>query len=322
MSELISMRPADEHAARVCRSTIRRHSSSFALSGALLDRRRRRNAFALYAWCRLADDAVDLVAPERTHAALQQLRRQLDDVYAGVHLGDPVAAEFQRVVHECKIARYYPEQLLAGLAMDADRWRYRTTAELMLYCFRVAGTVGAMMCHVLGIKSERALVNAAHLGMAMQLTNICRDVSEDWQRGRLYLPTAMIAAAGAPTELLFYGEVSDAARSAVGATVAALLKLADDLYASADAGLRDLEWRAAFSIQVARLVYSAIGQRLVRARYDVWRGRMVVPLPSKILLVARALLAALGQMPRRLSDPRGVALPRTTVSFPDVIVYS
>jgi phytoene synthase len=309
-------------AANICRETIRRHSKSFALAGALLDRRQRQNAFALYAWCRYADDAVDLAPQHQATDAVQRLRTQLADVFCGAVMPDPVAREFQRVVHERRIAYAYPHELLAGLAMDAAQTSYRSLDELMLYCFRVAGVVGLMMCHVLGIKSERALLNAAQLGMAMQLTNICRDVREDWQRGRLYLPTNLLEASGAPPADLAREELSPALRSAMGAAVAATLKIADDLYSSAAAGFRELGWRAALSTQVAGLVYSAIGRRLARSRYDVWRMRAVVPPHAKLWLVTRAFIALLAEFPHRVSDRRPLALPASVARFRDVIVYS
>src|SRR5690606_24146896 len=103
---------------------------------------------------------------------------------------------FAAIMRERGIPRRYPAELLAGLAMDAAGHRYEDAADLRLYCFRVAGVVGLMMSHVMGLADERALADAARLGIAMQLTNICRDVREDWARGRLYLPRALLERAG------------------------------------------------------------------------------------------------------------------------------
>ncbi len=103
---------------------------------------------------------------------------------AGRSQADTTLDAFQQVVFERKIPIEYPSELLAGMAMDAEGVHYETLSDLLRYCYRVAGTVGLMMCHVLGVKDDRALIHAAHLGMAMQLTNVCRDVIEDWERGQ------------------------------------------------------------------------------------------------------------------------------------------
>ncbi|HVV81460.1 MAG TPA: squalene/phytoene synthase family protein, partial [Kofleriaceae bacterium] len=188
---------ASPPAAVVARRTIAHHSRSFALASALLGRRLRDQAAVVYTGGRRADDAVDEPAAGEDHAAaLARLHRELDDVYAG-SAADPVLAAFGDVVRARRVPRHYPAELLAGMAMDAAGARYATMDDLRLYCWRVAGVVGLMMSHVFGVADERALPRAAHLGIAMQLTNICRDVAEDWQRGRLYLPDELVAAHGA-----------------------------------------------------------------------------------------------------------------------------
>ncbi len=286
---------------------IARHSRSFALAARLLPAATRARAAALYGWCRACDDAIDLGRPETHAAALAALGDELAAVYAGAPLDDPTAAAFQRVVRDCRIPRAYPRELLAGLRMDVEQCAYPDTDALRLYAFRVAGTVGLMMCHVLGVADERrALLHAAHLGMAMQLTNICRDVAEDWERGRCYLPadlfdaatyTALIARLGGPLPV-------DAA-PAIAAAVRRLLALAEAYYASGDRGLACLGWRAAASVTTARLVYAAIGDVLARRDCDPLRGRAVVPAATKGRLVLRALwrTAARRAVPGRVGIP-------------------
>ena len=173
-------------------------SKSFALAGRVLGGDARDRAAVVYAFCRRADDAIDLAPTGEHAAALARLRRELDAVYGGRPTGDAVLDAFGEVARACRIPRDYPAELLAGLEMDAAGTRYGSLAELGVYCYRVAGTVGLMMCHVLGLRHDRALPRAVHLGIAMQLTNICRDVAEDWQLGRLYLPADMLAEEGAP----------------------------------------------------------------------------------------------------------------------------
>jgi phytoene synthase len=164
--------------------------------------------------------------------------------------------------------------------MDVARRRYRTVADLLLYCFRVAGTVGLMMARLMGVRDPAVLRRALDLGMAMQLTNISRDVGEDWYDGRLYLPL----------ELIGGREPRSLDRDTAARAVQALLRKADELYRSGDAGLRALPFRCAVAIRTARLVYSAIGRVIARRRFDVHAGRAVVPGWRKALLAMTALL--------------------------------
>ncbi|HEY6551894.1 MAG TPA: phytoene/squalene synthase family protein, partial [Vicinamibacteria bacterium] len=165
------------------KAVLAHHSKSFALAGRLFPPGPREDAAAIYAWCRGCDDAVDLELPKLQASALARLAGRLERLYAGEPAYGPVEAAFQEVIQERAIPQSYPADLLEGLGMDVDFRRYETMDELLLYCYRVAGTVGLMMCHVMGVADPRALRHAAHLGMAMQLTNISRDVMEDWGRG-------------------------------------------------------------------------------------------------------------------------------------------
>ncbi len=252
------------------RSVIRRHSRSFSLAAQLLAPGPRCRAENLYMWCRTADDAIDQAAtPRDASMALKAHHEWLDAVYRGDPTDDPAAEALGSVVAECAIPRRYPEELLAGMAMDAAGTRYETIDDLLVYCHRVAGVVGLMMCHALGVCDERALPHAAHLGIAMQLTNIARDVAEDWSRDRLYLPTDWLGRIPAAGETLDDESIAPAIRR--------LLSLADQYYASGDAGLRYLDRRSRFAIRVARTVYAAIGQQIVRADCRVTAGRAIVP---------------------------------------------
>src|SRR5690606_15946871 len=113
-----------------------------------------------------------LVPASQQPEQLRNLRRELGDIYAGKLMLDPTLTEFQRVVRECDIPEVYPRELLDGMAMDVEGYRYRTWDELLLYCYRVASTVGLMMCRVMSVEEEQALDHAVDLGIAMQLTNI------------------------------------------------------------------------------------------------------------------------------------------------------
>ncbi len=298
-----------------CRRVIAHHSKSFDLASRLFPRGRRDEVAALYGWCRLCDDAVDL-APRDGHAeALEGLRESLRGIYAGAPQEDPVRHCFQEVVRRRRIPIEYPEELLAGMAMDVEHAGYDTLEELLVYCWRVAGTVGLMMSHVMGVSEDRAAAHAAHLGIGMQLTNICRDVVEDWQQGRLYLPLELVGpglsawlrdALAAPDR----PPLPDSARGELAGAARQLLARADAYYASADRGLAYLEPRSALAVRTARLVYAEIGRRIEARGGDVLRGRAVVSSGRKLWLVARALLrfaAERRQWPdRKLIAPAGI----------------
>jgi phytoene synthase len=264
----------------IARDILRRRARSFSWAARLLPADLRADATALYAWCRRCDDAVD-DAPDAGAAreALARLRTELDGVYGGAALADPVLAGFQDLARRRALPRGPADELLDGMAMDLGRVRYATFDDLLVYCHRVAGTVGLLMAHLMGVRDPGALRRADDLGIAMQLTNICRDVVEDERRDRVYLPAELLGG-GLPSE------VGPRTRAAVSA----LLARADGYYRSGDAGLPALPAACAGAIRAARLIYADIGRVLARRGFDVWAGRAVVSPARKLWLAARALV--------------------------------
>ena len=305
----------------LARHTIARHSKSFALASRLLGKRLGDHAAVVYTWCRRADDAVDDAGEHDARAALLRLRGELDRAYAGGAV-DPVTDAFGAIARTRQIPRTYPDQLLAGMEMDVDDTHYQTFDELRTYAWRVAGVVGLMMSHVFGVADDDALVAAAQLGIAMQLTNICRDVAEDWQRRRLYLPDDLLAshgASGLACEL--GGRLPAAARRPVAAAVAELLTIADRYYAAGERGIPALPWRAAIAVRAASRIYAAIGARIRAAGCDVLAGRAVVGSARKLVEVPAALGRIAASAPARwLRAARGrrVGIPRRVLELGDV----
>jgi phytoene synthase len=305
--------------AQLARATIAQHSKSFALASRLLDAQTRDHTAVVYAWCRRADDAIDGDL-QRDAVDQVQILRRLEDELAAAYAGrapDPVLDAFGAVARERAIPRSYPRELLAGMEMDVAGTRYITLRELELYCWRVAGVVGLMMTHVFGIDDDAALVHAAHLGMGMQLTNICRDVEEDWHRGRLYVPDELLArhgAGGLAAELAGAPrDIPAAARAPLAASVRELLAIADRYYASGDRGLRALPWRAAIAVKAASNVYRAIGTEILARGCDVTAGRAVV---SKFRKLRGVLAAALRVTVTR--SARRARTPARTLELADV----
>lgn len=280
----------------LCRTSIAQHSKSFALASKILPVAQRDHAAVVYAWCRRADDAIDLVPPSEHAQALARLRNELARLYDGEAMSDPTLAEFQRVALDCGIPERYPSELLDGMEMDALGHVYSTWDDLLLYCYRVASTVGLMMCHVMGVSSEKALPHAIDLGIAMQLTNIARDVKEDWERDRLYLPDELLGEHGLPRLREQVGQaLLPFHRERLRPVLRELLEVADRYYASADRGLAYLSKRNALGVAAARWIYSDIGRRIAAGGHDVLAPRAVVPFHRKLtLLLKAALMVATG----------------------------
>lgn len=295
-----------------CKEVLARKSKSFALAARLLPAGVADDVAVVYAFCRHVDDAIDLGAA--TPEALQGLRDQVESIYAGAPQADPMLGAFQQVARRRAIPRAYVDELIDGMEMDVRRARYRSLQDLLLYCHRVAGTVGLMMCHVMGVRSPAALRRAAHLGIAMQLTNICRDVAEDWQNARLYLPSNLL---GPLAPCVAAGPFPDRLREHARRATAALLGEAERYYRSADAGVEMLGWRCALAVRTARLVYAAIGERVEQQDCDPLAGRAVVPFWRKLLLVAAAVLQGLARLP--IPQP-AARPPQAVLRFPDDVL--
>lgn len=264
----------------LARRIMRRHARSFSWAARLLPAPLRADAAILYAWCRRCDDAVDRAPdPAAARAGLARLREELDQIYGSAPVRDPVLLGMQELVARRGLPRFPADELLDGMAMDLGRVRVQTRAELLVYCHRVAGTVGLMMAHLMGVRDPRALRRADDLGIAMQLTNICRDVAEDQARDRVYIPAELLGGDVLPSQ------AGARLRIAVGEA----LRWADDFYRSGDAGLLALPGACAAAIRAARLIYADIGRVIARRGYDVLSGRAVVSRARKLWLVVRAL---------------------------------
>lgn len=271
-------------------ASIQKHSKSFALAAKLLPPEVNHAAVVLYAYCRRADDMIDLCPEAEQNERLSQLQAELEAIYAGAPQSDPLLARFQQVVREYAVPRVYLDELLLGMQMDTQHARYRTLPDLLLYAYRVAGVVGLMMCHVMGVRETRALRHAAHLGMAMQLSNIARDVQEDWQRGRMYIPDSLLEACGAAGLDPSRGEpMPRSAAAGIAQATECLLRHADGFYRSGDAGVRYLSFRCGLAIRAARLVYGQISTRVREQGCDPFAPRAVVSRGRKLALVGYAL---------------------------------
>jgi len=263
-------------------ATLARQGRSFHWARRLLGATHADRATRLYAFCRRLDDLVDEAAsPEEARVALAAADRAIADGRSD----DPVLSDGLALMRECGIEPGIVRELIAGMASDAETVRMADEAELLRYCYRAAGTVGLMMCRVLDAPEPAAAAHAVDLGIAMQLTNLCRDVAADARMGRRYLPASLVGDI-APDALI---EPSPALQPTLRAAVARLLTLAETYYASGEAGLPFLPVRARAGILVAGRVYRAIGHRLTACEHAYWEGRAFVPDWRKAAITLTAL---------------------------------
>ncbi len=289
--------------------TIGAGSQSFAAAAALFDARTRAGAHLLYAWCRHCDDVVDgqalgrgredLTAADR-RARVAELERRTRSAFAGEPQSDPAFQGLQRVAQDFALPERWPLEHVAGFAMDVEPHPPADLDACLLYCWRVAGVVGVMMARVMGVAADdlATLRRAQDLGLAFQLTNIARDVREDAENGRVYLPADRLRARGvepAPAAVL-------AAPAAAAAVARELVAAAEPFYDSARDGLAALPWRSAWAIAAARGVYREIGRKVARAGDRALDRRAGTSAAEKAWLLAAGLGAALASRGRRPSD--------------------
>lgn len=281
---------------REAQALTQRHAKSFSFASLVLFGRRRQAAFALYAFCRRLDDLVDEGSPEPADVQrrLTLARALVDDVFAG-RVPDAVPAGFSvpelhalaDTVRRYRVPAAPLHELITGMETDLRPVRVRTFAELDLYCHRVAGVVGLLMTPVLGFSDAACLPYADLLGRAMQLTNILRDVREDLERGRVYLPA---------DELERFGVVISAAPhqrtpEAWAAFMRFQVQRARQAYARAELGIAHLTgFGSQRLVRLMARLYAGILDDLEARGFDVFSARAHVPLPRKLWLLAKVML--------------------------------
>jgi phytoene synthase len=270
-----------------CRAAIREGSYSFHAASRLLPARVRDPALALYAFCRVADDEVDF--GDNKPAAVLALRDRLDLCYAGRPRNAPADRAMTALIETYDMPRELPEALLEGLAWDGMERRYASLSDLRAYSARVAAAVGAMMCVLMRVREAQTLARACDLGVAMQLTNIARDVGEDARAGRLYLPTDWMEEAGVdPDTFLDDPQPSPEVRR----IVRRLLAEADRLYFRAEPGIARLPVAVRPGIFAARHCYDAIGRKVRRTGYDSVTARAHTSRAHKLGLLGLSTIRA------------------------------
>ncbi len=277
-----------------CAEITRRSRSSFYYAFILLTAERRRALNAVYAFCRFIDDIADDESIREPAVLLARWREELDRVYAGV----PTRALSRALADSARrfsIPRIYFEEIIAGVEMDLSRTRYQTFEELRPYCYRVASALGLICIEIFGYRNPSAKTYAENLGLALQLTNILRDVREDAARGRIYLPLEDLARFNVSEDEILGGVYSSNFVSLMDFEA----KRARELYAAAQMALAAEDRSTLLTAEAMRLIYGALLERIIKSNYRVLDRRHRLSAPHKLYLVGRAWAET------RLSSRRG-----------------
>lgn len=297
--------PDARHAFDLARQITARHARSFYFSAQLLPSAQRWGTYGLYGFCRHADNLVDEaggLSDDEICADVAALETALRSAYDTGASDVPVVDAFIRVANRFAIPCEYPLALLEGVRMDIGGCRYATREALDTYCYRVAGVVGLMMTHVLGYGDDAAFAHAERLGIAMQLTNILRDVDEDRRTDRIYLPGEDLAAFSVSEGDILAGRISPALRD----LVRALVDRAHAGYDAAEPGIDMLAPRSRFAIRAASRIYRGILHRIEARDYDPFLGRVHVSGQRKAgIVIVEALRSGLPPIGRRFGLSTG-----------------
>ncbi len=277
VNAIVNMNANVSNVSSETRAIMKKGSKTFSFAAMLFDRDSREGAELLYTWCRACDDAVDNEPNQvRALAQLQRLRANTARAFRG-ELGDDLTFTAFELLHRRHgIDEEHAQALLDGMQMDVEGALIPDDATLELYCYRVAGVVGLMMSKVMGVANAKAYRHAIDTGLAMQMTNISRDIREDFERRRTYIPASW----NPPTT---YDP------QAFAPLARRLVERAEGLYASGEQGLRYLPFRAALAVACAQAIYREIGRKVVSRGARAWDSRTVVSLPRKVVLAAQAI---------------------------------
>ena len=260
------------------------YSKSFYFSARMLPEAQRWATYALYGFCRHCDNLIDTPRQRTETEMLNEIQRLTEELQIAYNTGEsqhPVIRPFILVAKPYDIPIEYPLDLLKGVAMDIQQTRYKTFDELSLFCYRVAAVVGIMMTYVLGYKDERVFDHAKQLGIAMQLTNILRDVKEDKEIGRLYIPQTDLALFGVTEQDIFNERMTPQFKALMQFQV----ERADFFYAEAIPGISLLKTESQYAIYSAAKIYRGILRKIEARDYNPFLSRVFVPSTQKIKIL-------------------------------------
>ena len=277
-----------------CRQVTQRASKTFYWGSIFLPPPKRYAIWAVYAFCRVVDDIIDeacyaetprpghLIGSASPEEALQGWRSSLEYLYRTGKAGDnPILIAWHDLLAHYPVPLEPALDLIQGVAMDLSVKRYQTFDDLYLYCYRVAGTVGLLTSPIFGYHHEAAPTHAVELGVALQLTNILRDIGEDARRGRIYIPLDEMKQFGYSEAEMMGGVINDSFRELICFQMAR----ADDYYQRAQPGIAMLSADCRLAVRLSSALYRRILDRIHLNNYNVFTKRASVPLKTKLAVV-------------------------------------
>ncbi len=279
------MTPVDQYSIDYIKESnkiLAKKGKTFFWARFLLKQEHAEDATRLYRFCRYIDDIGD-ESDDKDHA-YQVLSKVISEINTGVS-NDPVISDAFKLFSKKNIDLRVPTELIRGVMSDLKPVRIASEDQLLIYCYQVAGTVGLMMSKILDVNDERAYAHAIDLGIAMQLTNICRDVTEDAMMQRRYIPGSMCN--NPEPDLLINPDKE--IKILISKNLNDLLNMADRYYQSGHDGLCFLPLRTRMGMAIAAFLYRHIGVKLKNKNYEFWMGRVFVPKASKLKLTAQIL---------------------------------
>jgi phytoene synthase len=289
-----------ESAYKYCESVTKKHAKSFYFAARFLPKHKQKAVYPIYAFCRKVDDEIDETAQENEREAIfavENWEAKLKEIYEGSQNNERrttddeqnlVLSAFRDLLKTYKIPQNLPVELMQGVLMDTRIKRYETFAELYVYCYRVASTVGLMSSEILGYRDKKALEYAEAMGIGMQLTNILRDVKEDAEKGRIYLPQEDLRKFDIAESQIFAGEMN--------ANFAEMMKFqisrARNFYREGEKGISLLEKDSRFTVLLASRIYGRILDEIEAQNYDIFKRRAHTTKAQKLFSMPRIWLEA------------------------------
>ena len=270
----------------IAQAITKKYGKTFYFASLFLKKEKRFAAYAVYAICRLSDESVDDKRNSSAAKSLTSLQQKIDSAYQNARMADPLLLAFRQTINKYRIPKKYFDALMEGMYMDLYKNRYKNFEELYDYCYKVAGIVGLIMLEIFGYTDPKATDHAISLGVAMQLTNILRDIKEDFNRGRIYLPE---------DEIRHFGvSETDISQSRTNENFKALMKFqiarSREYYEKAKQGIKMLDdLNSRFVVCAMTDIYSRILNSIEKNDYDVFTRRAYVSTPRKIIAVSKII---------------------------------
>lgn len=263
-----------EKAYKYCENITKLHAKSFYFAAKFLPKHKQKAVYPIYAFCRHVDDEIDEVGKaDETKAieAVERWKKNLEEIYAEskTKAQNQVFLAWQDLLQTYNIPREFPLELIKGVLMDTNVKRYETFDELYVYCYRVASTVGLMSSEILGYSDKIALEYAEKMGIAMQLTNILRDVKEDAEMGRIYLPQEDLRRFNVSEKQIFANKFDENFRKMMKFQIARARRF----YAEGETGIALLEKDSRFTVRLASRIYARILDEIERQNYNIFAKR-------------------------------------------------